>query len=203
MRIIPILFLYLVFANFAMAHGGGLDGLGCHRNRMQGGYHCHRGLLAGQEFFSKDEALNKHPIGEEKLSITVSGKARVVDGDTIYVDGIKIRLHGIDAPESKQVCYDSTGKVWKAGQYASAFLKSLTEGKVVSCLKHGRDKYGRVIGTCGVGGVNLNKELVRVGLAMAYRQYSMRYVGEEASARKLMVGMWGQDCDPPWEWRRK
>jgi hypothetical protein len=49
----------LFFALSAYPHGGGLDGYGCHHNRKAGGYHCHRGPLAGQSFASKDEALKK------------------------------------------------------------------------------------------------------------------------------------------------
>jgi hypothetical protein len=41
----------------AYAHGGGLDANGCHENRQTGGYHCHRGPLAGQAFGSKQEAM--------------------------------------------------------------------------------------------------------------------------------------------------
>jgi hypothetical protein len=50
----------------AEAHGGGLDGYGCHHNRKQGGYHCHRGPMAGQSFASQQEMLNAMKKGEEK-----------------------------------------------------------------------------------------------------------------------------------------
>ena len=53
-----LVFLFSVGASAsANAHGGGLDGLGCHHNRKAGGYHCHRGTLAGQSFLSKQEAV--------------------------------------------------------------------------------------------------------------------------------------------------
>ncbi len=74
----------------------------------------------------------------------VTGPARVVDGDTIWIGKTKIRLFGIDAPETKQECQDANGNPWMTGQDATAFLKSLTEGKQVICSEHGKDKYGRV-----------------------------------------------------------
>jgi endonuclease YncB( thermonuclease family) len=133
----------------------------------------------------------------------ITGAARVVDGDTIWIGKTKIRLHGIDAPEMKQECRDAAGNPRMAGQEATAFLKFLTEGKEVSCSEHGKDKYGRVIGSCEVGGVDINREMVKVGLARAYRQYSERYLYEEHGAMRSKAGMWSGACDPPWEWRKK
>lgn len=54
----------------AFAHGGGLDGYGCHHNRKQGGYHCHRGEFAGQSFASKQDMLKqiKQSRGQSKDS---------------------------------------------------------------------------------------------------------------------------------------
>ena len=49
----------LASPNSALSHGGGLDGLGCHHNRKAGGYHCHRGPLAGKAFESKEKALEE------------------------------------------------------------------------------------------------------------------------------------------------
>ncbi len=134
---------------------------------------------------------------------TLSGQARVVDGDTIWIGDTKIRLHGIDAPETKQECKDADGMSWMVGQDATAFLKSMTEDKEVTCSDHGKDRYGRVIGSCEVEGNDINREMVVAGLARAYRQYSERYLYEEHRAMRNKAGMWGGDCDAPWEWRRK
>ena len=187
----------------AQAHGGGLDAQGCHHNKKLGGYHCHKGQLAGQEFSSKDEALNSLQGGAETPAGPIKGNARVVDGDTIWIGDTKIRLFGIDAPETKQECQDAAGNPWMAGQDATAFLKSLTDGKQVTCSEHGKDKYGRVIGSCEVDDVDINREMVKAGLARAYRQYSERYLYEEASAMRSKAGMWGGNCEAPWDWRRK
>jgi len=187
----------------ALAHGGGLDGLGCHNNKKQGGYHCHRGQLAGQDFLSKGEALKELQGGNIKTSGPIKGNARVVDGDTIWIGETKIRLFGIDAPETKQECQDANGNPWMAGQDATAFLKTMTDGKEVSCSEHGKDRYGRVIGSCEVGDMDINREMVVVGLARAYRQYSERYLYEEHGAMRSKAGMWGGNCEAPWDWRRK
>jgi len=103
------------------------------------------------------------------------GKPRIVDGDTIWIGKTKIRLHGIDTPEMKQECKDADGN----------------------------DKYGRMIGSCEVGDMDINREMVVSGLARAYRQYSKRYLYEEHGAMRNKAGMWGGECMAPWEWRRK
>jgi endonuclease YncB( thermonuclease family) len=193
----------LLFPYGVFAHGGGLDGLGCHHNRKLGGYHCHKGRLAGQVFSSKHEALNLHPMSENIPAAQIMGNARIVDGDTMWVGDTKIRLFGIDAPEAKQKCKDATGNIWMAGQDATEFLRRLTDGKEVTCLLQGKDKYRRVIGTCKIEYLNINAEMIKAGLAMAYRKYSYRYIDEETSAQKSRTGMWAGKCDPPWIWRKK
>lgn len=133
----------------------------------------------------------------------VTGPARVVDGDTIWVGDAKVSLHGIDAPETEQQCQDARGNPWMAGQQATAFLKSLIDGNDVSCYEHAKDDDGQIIGSCEVDDVDLNREMVKAGLARAYRQYSKRYLYEEHSAMRAKAGMWGGECEAPWLWRKK
>ncbi len=127
------------------AHGGGLDGLGCHHNRKAGGYHCHRGALAGQHFGSKSEALKKSPQlspnqepADRRGEIT--GKPRITDGDTIRIGKTRIRLHGIDAPESKQSCRDGEGEKWACGKEATFRLANLIGKNWVTCDPKDRDR---------------------------------------------------------------
>ena len=126
---------------------------------------------------------------------------RVIDGDTIDIAGQRIRLHGIDAPESKQTCRRS-GKPWNCGSEATRTMQKLVGKKIVRCVGQDQDKYGRTIGICYADGTNINAAIVSAGMALAYRQYSQDYIDEEISAKAAMRGLWEGEFVPPWEWRR-
>ena len=131
----------------------------------------------------------------------VSGNARVVDGDTIHISKTKIRLHGIDAPESKQTCA-ADGKVWPCGQEATQALVEAISDQPVTCKGDKQDRYKRLLAVCYVGNINLNAMMVRNGWALAYRRYSTDYVDAEGIAEKARVGIWRGEFEKPWEWRR-
>ncbi len=131
----------------------------------------------------------------------VSGRAVVVDGDTIEVAGERVRLHGIDAPESRQLC-SVGGSDWRCGESAALALADEAGGRTVVCKGDQRDRYGRIIAVCFAGPTDLNAMMVREGLALAYRQYSKDYVGEEESARVASKGVWRSSFIEPWKWRR-
>ncbi len=131
----------------------------------------------------------------------VAGTANVIDGDTIEVHGQRIRLHGIDAPESRQLCR-LDGKPWQCGKDAANALAEKIARRPVTCEDLGRDRYKRIIARCTVAGEDLEKCMVSQGLALAYRRYSFDYVGEEADARAAQRGIWAGEFLPPWEWRR-
>ena len=84
----------------------------------------------------------------------VTGKPRVVDGDTIQINQTKIRLHGIDAPEMKQTCRTSKGKEQMCGVLAKQALEKLVRGQDVTCKGDTRDRYKRLIAVCYVGSNN-------------------------------------------------
>lgn len=131
------------------------------------------------------------------------GRASVVDGDTIEIRGERIRIYGIDAPESGQLCTDGRGKAYRCGQTAALALDEIVRGMTVRCDDRGRDRYRRMIGVCRVGELDVGEAMVRSGMAIAYRRYSMDYVGAEVSAQRDQVGMWQGRFDAPWVWRRK
>lgn len=131
----------------------------------------------------------------------VIGAVQVIDGDTIEVAGERVRLHGIDAPESRQTC-DVAGVGWACGRTATAFLASATAGHEVTCKGDKRDRYGRRIAVCYVGDDDLNARMVRDGWALAYRKYSKVYVAQETEARASGSGMWRGQFVEPWEWRK-
>jgi endonuclease YncB( thermonuclease family) len=131
----------------------------------------------------------------------VTGKARVIDGDTIEVGGERVRLHGIDAPEAKQTC-TAGGREWACGRDATFALAYEVGNHWVTCRGDQRDRYGRLIAVCYVGPHDLGERMVRGGWALAYRRYSMDYVDDEGAARQARTGMWRGEFVPPWEWRR-
>ncbi len=132
----------------------------------------------------------------------ITGKPRVIDGDTIEIAGERIRLHGIDAPEAKQTCQDDYDKEWRCGQEATFALTKMVGNLTVTCKGDQRDMYGRLVAVCFVGDQNLNAEMVRQGWALAYRRYSDEYVPEEEDARVHRRGLWRGEFKVPWKWRR-
>lgn len=127
----------------------------------------------------------------------LTGPARVVDGDTIRVDGIAVRLSGIDAPELAQLCGGAS-----CGLAARAALRRLTFSKTITCVEETRDRYKRIVARCVADGVDLAAAMTRSGYALAYRQYGSAYVAEERQAQLAQVGMWAGEFEAPWDWRR-
>ncbi len=132
---------------------------------------------------------------------TIVGTASIIDGDTIEIHGQRIRLHGIDTPESSQLC-ERDGKPYRCGQVAALALSDRIGRRTVSCEGRDMDRYGRVIAVCSQSGIDLNGWLVRQGYGVAYRKYSLDYVPQEEAARKERLGMWSGRFVMPWLWRR-
>lgn len=133
---------------------------------------------------------------------TVAGFASVVDGDTIEVRGLRIRLEAIDAIESSQTCTLPDGRTWRCAKDAAFALSNKIGQSPVSCRVTNIDRYGRVVATCYSGKSDLNGWMVRNGWAVAYRQYGNQYVRHEAKARAEKLGIWVSQFVMPWDWRR-
>jgi len=131
---------------------------------------------------------------------TLTGVASVVDGDTVKIHGERVRLHGIDAPESAQQCRQK-GRHWPCGRRAAFALADRIGRRPVRCDGRERDRYGRLVAVCYQGGTDLNAWMVREGWALAYRRYSREYVTEEREARKSRSGVWRGEFTTPWDWR--
>ena len=138
---------------------------------------------------------------DETFSADLSGRARVIDGDTIEIGGARVRLHGLDAPESAQSCL-AGGKRWPCGRRATRALAGLVDGRRTACEQHDRDRYGRIVAVCRQGDRDVNAWLVAEGWALAYRRYSREYVDEESAARAARKGVWRGEFVAPWDWRR-
>ena len=139
--------------------------------------------------------------GSGDKSTNTFKKIRIVDGDTIHIDKIKYRLHGIDAPEIKQLCKINE-KSYKCGIKSKEFLVSLIGNKRVRCVHKDIDRYKRIVAECFVDNINLNKELVKGGWALAYTEYSRDYVADEHFAKKNNLGMWKGKFIEPKKWRK-
>ena len=142
---------------------------------------------------------------------TISGKALVIDGDTIKIDSNKIRLFGIDAPEKKQKCKKiflsiyifSFDKSYDCGTISTNKLKNKIKDHTVTCKSKGKDRYKRIIAECFKNKTNLNLWLVRNGYAVAYTKYSKKYLPEQNLAKKENKGLWRGQFEMPWDWRKK
>jgi len=132
---------------------------------------------------------------------TITGRASVIDGDTIEIHGTRIRLFGIDAPESDQSCVVQ-GKTSRCGQIASGALANKLGSQVVNCQPKDRDQYDRIVAVCSVGEEDINAWMVAQGWALAYRYYSNDYISQEEQASKSKIGVWQGDFTAPWDWRR-
>ncbi|PZO04680.1 MAG: nuclease [Alphaproteobacteria bacterium] len=145
----------------------------------------------------------------------IIGRATVIDGDTIEIRRQRIRLWGIDAPESRQSCTRS-GQAYRCGQEAANHLDRLARDKTVSCAPVGRpDRYRRIIAVCSISTgpcldppciptIQLNELMVADGHAVDYPRYSRRaYARVEADARRRQAGVWAGEFQMPWEWRAR
>lgn len=132
----------------------------------------------------------------------IEGTASVIDGDTIEIHSTRIRLHGIDAPGSRQECTRPDGTTWRCGQQSALALSDRIGRSIVRCEPRDRDRYGRIIAICFKEAEDLNRWMVAAGWAVAYRKYSLDYVGDEDRARLAKIGVWSGTFEMPWDWRR-
>lgn len=132
---------------------------------------------------------------------TLSGRASVIDGDTIEIHGQRIRLFGVDAPEMSQHCLTAENKPWRCGQKAALALADHIHGKTVACEEQDWDRYGRMVAICSTDG-DLALWMVFNGWATAYRRYSEIYIGAEDQARIAQIGLWAGAFEDPAQWRK-
>ena len=127
---------------------------------------------------------------------------KIVDGDTIHLNGEKIRFTGIDTPELKQSCLKD-GVKDLCGVTAKQILIDKIGNNNVECISEGKDQYKRTLAECFVNNESLSSYLVRSGYAFAYRRYSKKFVSDEDFARINKIGMWSMEFDYPWNYRKK
>ena len=128
-------------------------------------------------------------------------KIRVVDGDTIHLNGEKIRFSGIDTPELKQTCVKDDA-IYPCGVTAKEILIQKIDNNIVKCISEGKDQYKRTLAECFVNKESLSSYLVRSGYAFAYRRYSKKFIIDENFAKNKQAGMWSMEFEYPWDFRR-
>ena len=131
----------------------------------------------------------------------LSGQVRVIDADSLEVDGRSVRLFGIDAVEKNQTCQDRRGREWPCGRHATEKLAAALDGQTVRCLVQDTDRYGWAVADCEIAGISVNYWVVREGWAVAYTRYSRDFEPAEAEARAAQSGIFAGTFTPPEEWR--
>jgi len=130
-----------------------------------------------------------------------SQEIKIIDGDTIHLNGEKIRFTGIDTPELKQTCV-KYGVKDLCGVTAKLMLIDKIGDNTVECISEGKDQYKRTLAECFVNGKSLSSYLVRSGYAFAYRRYSKKFVPDEDYAKINQIGMWSMEFNFPWDYRK-
>jgi endonuclease YncB( thermonuclease family) len=131
----------------------------------------------------------------------IIGIASVIDGDTIEIHGQKIRLWGIDAPESAQLCKSTSNIKYRCGQQSATYLSNLLKSHPINCKPKSFDRYQRIIAKCFLFNDDISAIMVKNGQAVAYLKYSREYTQEQTTAKSYKIGIWQGTFLKPWTWR--
>ena len=143
----------------------------------------------------------------------IYGNPKIIDGDTVHINSKKIRLEGIDAPEMRQQCQKvfleisaivgfNLKKDYPCGVISKEKLIDKINKSQIKCVSSGRDHYKRYLAICYKDKINLNKWMVRNGLAVAYKRYSKHYLRDEIYAKENKLGLWKGSFIRPEKWRK-
>jgi len=114
----------------------------------------------------------------------LTGQASIIDGDTLEIHGTRIRLWGIDAPESSQLCRGENTLRYQCGAKAASELDAFIARRPVDCSPESLDQYGRTVAVCSIDGVDVAEWLVRNGLALDWPMYSKGKYDSAQSERR-------------------
>jgi endonuclease YncB( thermonuclease family) len=132
----------------------------------------------------------------------LAGQASIIDGDTLEMHGTRIRLWGIDAPESTQLCRGDDSQQYRCGAKSANDLDAFIAKRPVNCIPISLDQYRRTVATCSVDGVDLGEWLVSNGLALDWPQYSKgKYAAAQRDAEHAGRGIWAGSYVEPWLYR--
>ena len=133
----------------------------------------------------------------------IRGFPRILDGDTVEIAQQRIRIFGIDAPETEQLCLDAAAQRSSCGISARNAMSSLSAGQPWSCTTVDLDQYGRHVARCQVAGQDVGRWMVAQGWALAFIHYSSAYVDDERASRSARRGLWSGAFIAPWDWRSR
>lgn len=134
----------------------------------------------------------------EYSTTEIVGNVKIIDGDSLRIDGEEVRLRWIDAPEFTQTCTNAQNQPYKCGLSAKKHLAQLIKNQDVQCIGSDYDKYERFLASCFVGDININETMVKQGWAVSFGNFE----DEEQEASALKVGLWAGDFQRPSDWRR-
>jgi endonuclease YncB( thermonuclease family) len=138
-----------------------------------------------------------------EVATRTDGGYHAIDGDSFSIGQSEIRLYGIDAPEYRQPCTDASGADVRCGRMARDALSKLIAGQNVKCRSIERDRYGRQVSICRTGTIEINREMVRLGWAIAYRKHALDYVSAEREAKAAKRGIWAMRFETPQDYRNR
>jgi len=142
-------------------------------------------------------------IRSSSLEGTITGAALILDGDTVKINQSRIRLHGIDAPEIAQSCWNNNTQ-YRCGQEAKSYLKRLIDNQTIICKTINKDRYGRDVAKCfNDKGADINAAMVASGHAIAYLYYSQDYLAQQVDAKSQKRGIWAGRFTEPYLFRKQ
>src|SRR3982074_3792980 len=133
----------------------------------------------------------------------ITGVPKIREGDHIQIGNSRIRLGGIDAPSTDQLCLNTSGERWTCGVAARDELIKHVGSKAWTCHPRTTDRRGRTVARCEVDGEDIQKWLVATGWALSYTRVSHDYDADEKAAREAKAGMWQGAFIAPWDWRAR
>ena len=152
---------------------------------------------------------NISSLSLEDNNLLISGKPKIIDGDTLKINNKKIRFSGIDAPESyffgkKQLCILNNIEIL-CGKLSKEKLIEKIGNQVVDCkIEKNKDQYSRLIGECFLKNTSLSVFMVKNGYAFDYPKYSNgKFRKYQIYAKNLSLGLWQMQFEYPWIWRKK
>lgn len=132
----------------------------------------------------------------------VEGYAEAITGDMLDINGLHVKLLGIESPYMQQTCADKFGQGYACGQKSRNWLQDWLQGKMVKCHIISPQNNGRATGVCFAEGYDIGAVVVNAGWAVAYTKNTDVYVPYEQQAGRKKRGLWAGTFYKPWDWKK-